>query len=93
MGLLALHVDNEAQAASIVFKLRVVKPLLRRRGNQSLFGAGVTIISIFVQVAAHRSAYKPAFTYFLLDFHPCAINVFKNYGDSALEVGVFGPVV
>jgi hypothetical protein len=89
MGLLALHVDNEAETASVVLKLRVVKTLFRRRRNQSLFGAGVTIISIFVQIAAHRSAYKPAFTYFLLDFHPCAINVFKNCGDFALERCVF----
>jgi hypothetical protein len=51
----------------------------------------MTVISIFIQVAAHRSAYKPAFTYFLLIFHPGAINVFKNHVDFALAARVFGP--
>ena len=32
----ALHVDHEAQPAGIVFELRIVKSLFRRRGNLSL---------------------------------------------------------
>ena len=71
----ALHVDDETQAAGIVFELRVVKPLFRRRGNQSL---RVPVISFLRQVAGHRSADKPAFTYFLLNLHRRAINVFKK---------------
>ncbi len=49
----ALHVDDKAETAGIVFKLRVVKSLFRRRGNHRL---RVPAISIICQVAGHRSA-------------------------------------
>ena len=53
MRLLALHVDDKAQAAGVVLELRIVKPLFQRRGNQRF---RAPVISVFRQVAGHRSA-------------------------------------
>jgi hypothetical protein len=53
VGFFALHVNDETEAASVVFKLRVVKALFRRRGDH---GLTVPVIGIVLQVAGHRTA-------------------------------------
>ena len=66
VGFLALHVDDEAEAAGVVLKLRIVKSLFRRRGNQ---GSRVPFISYFcivLLVIVRRISLRSL--YFLLNF-------------------------
>jgi hypothetical protein len=74
MGLLALHVDDESNAARVMLELRIVKPLFHRRAGRrlpNLFG-GLHYVILMTR-------HQPAFTYFSLKFHSHAINVFKNH--------------
>src|ERR1700692_4295710 len=82
VGFFSLDVDDETESAGVVFELRIIKALLRRRGNLSL---RAPVISFIRWVAGHRSADKPAFLYFSPKTHRHAINVFEKLRIYPLE--------
>jgi hypothetical protein len=73
--LTALHVDHEAHPAGVVFELRVVKPLFRRRGDARW---PRSIFRLLVAAAHFIGDIRLLLPYFLLKIHTCAINVFKK---------------
>ena len=74
VGFFALDVDNKAQTAGVVFKLRVVKTLFQGCARGPLVDFVDGLHCFFVAGTAD----KPTATYFLLNFDLCAIIVFKK---------------
>ena len=58
-----------------MLELRIVKPLLRRRGN---LGLRAPFIFILLRQILRHLGNQPSFSYFWLNFHRRAINVFQN---------------